>query len=420
LDAIDQPDHDEFMSVDTRPVPAAAAPSRHHAASFWAIGAVFATAMAFSTVPTPLYAFYRAQDGFSTFMVTVVFAAYAVGVIGSLFLAGHVSDWYGRRPLLLGALTVEAVAAGLFLTWTSLAGLIVARVVTGVGVGLVTATATAALGELHAVARPGAGRMRADRVAVAANLGGLALGPLIAGALAQWVAAPVTVPYVLFLGLLAASFGAVLLAPETVALETRPRYRPQRVTVPRSARALYFTVAAAAFVAFAIFGLFTSVSASFLAGELHRTSPLLAGAVTFGVFAAGALAQILTAGLAPPRLVNRGLAVMSAGALAVTVAVTVTSLTGFVGGGLVAGFGVGMLFKGALATVVSITPADSRGEALAGLFLAAYAGLVVPVLGIGAATLEVSLATALTGFAIAVLVVSGAVALRLRGASASR
>lgn len=408
------------MSVDTRPVPTEATSSPRHAASFWSIGAVFAIAMAFSTVPAPLYAFYRAQDGFSTFMVTVVFAAYAVGVIGSLFLAGHVSDWYGRRPLLLSALAVEAVAAVLFLTWTSLPGLIVARVVTGVGVGLVTATATAHLGELHATARPGASRMRADRVAVAANLGGLALGPLIAGALAEWVTSPLTVPYVLFLVLLAAAFAAVLLAPETVTTAGRPRYRPQRVSVPREARALYFTVAAASFVAFAIFGLFTSVSASFLAGELHHHSPLLAGAVTFGVFAAGALAQILTAGQAPGRLLNLGLAVMSAGALAVTVAVAADDLTGFVAGGVVAGFGVGMLFKGALATVVSIAPAKSRGEALAGLFLAAYAGLVVPVLGIGAATLEVSLATALIGFAVAVLVVSGAVALRLRVASASR
>jgi MFS family permease len=378
--------------------------------------------MAFSTLPAPLYAFYRQRDGFSTFMITIIFAAYAVGVIGSLFLAGHISDWYGRRPLLLGALVVEAAAAVLFLTWTSLPGLIVARVVTGVGVGLVTATATAHLGELHGHAHPEAGRARADRVAVAANMGGLSLGPLIAGALAQWVGSPLTVPYVLFLGLLSASFIMVLLAPETVTLAPadRPAYRPQRVTVPQEARALYFTVAAASFVSFSILGLFTSVSASFVGGDLHHTSPLLAGAVTFGVFASGALAQLTTASLAPPRLVRTGLAVMSVGVLVVTLAVVEQSLTGFVAGGIVAGFGVGMLFKGSLATVVSIAPANARGEALAGLFLAAYAGLVVPVLGVGAATLEVSLRTALIGFAVVVLAVTGAVALRLRDAWAAR
>ncbi len=45
---------------------------------FWLIAFAFLTAMAFSTVPTPLYPLYMARDGFSTFMVTVVFAVYAV------------------------------------------------------------------------------------------------------------------------------------------------------------------------------------------------------------------------------------------------------------------------------------------------------------------------------------------------------
>ena len=131
---------------------------------FWVVGLMFATAMAFSSAPAP---------------------PYAVGVVGSLFLAGHTSDWLGRRRLLLAALSAEAVAAVVFLVWTALPGLIVARVISGIGVGLLTTTATAHLSELHAAARPGAGRIRADRVAVVANMGGLALGPLIAGAFAQ-------------------------------------------------------------------------------------------------------------------------------------------------------------------------------------------------------------------------------------------
>ena len=44
------------------------------AVSFWVLAVIFAVAMAFSTVPTPLYATYQQRDGFSTFMITVVFA----------------------------------------------------------------------------------------------------------------------------------------------------------------------------------------------------------------------------------------------------------------------------------------------------------------------------------------------------------
>ena len=383
--------------------------------SFWVLAVVFAVAMAFSTIPTPLYAFYRQRDGFSTFMITVVFAAYSVGVIGSLFLAGHISDWFGRRRLLLAALATESVAAVLFLFWTALPGLIVARVITGIGVGLVTATATAHMGELHGRARPDAGRTRAERAAVAANMGGLALGPLIAGLLAQFVVHPLVVPHLLFLVLLLASAVAVLVVPETVDLtQPRPRYRPQRVSVPAQGRPLYYTVAIASFTAFSILGLFTSVAPGFIAGTLGHSSPLLAGTVTFLVFGSGAVAQIAASALPATRQVSLGLALMTVGVLIVTVAVWWPTLALFLVGGMIAGSGVGVLFKGALGTVVGLARPEARGEALAGLFLAAYAGLVVPVLGIGVATLEFPLRSALLGFAGCVLLVIGAVGTRLR------
>jgi MFS family permease len=385
------------------------------AVSFWVLALVFAVAMAFSTIPTPLYAFYQQRDGFSTFMITVVFAAYSVGVIGSLFLAGHLSDWFGRRPLLLAALVTESVAAGIFLVWTELPGLILARVVTGIGVGLVTATATAQMGELNALARPNTGRTRAERAAVAANMGGLALGPLIAGLLAQFVVHPLVVPYLLFLGLLIGAVIAVLVVPETVDLTNpRPKYRPQRVSVPASGRPLYYTVAIASFTSFSILGLFTSVAPGFIAGTLRYSSPLLAGTVTFLVFGAAAVAQIAASGLAAARQVNLGLALMAAGILIVTTAVWWPTLALFIVGGVIAGSGVGVLFKGALATAAGLALPQARGETLAGLFLAAYAGLVVPVLGIGVASVEFPLRSALLGFAASVLLVIAAVSARLR------
>src|SRR4051812_44111412 len=51
---------------------------------YLAAAAVFAVGMAGMTLPTPLYGLYRAEIGFSELMVTVVFAVYAVGVIGVL------------------------------------------------------------------------------------------------------------------------------------------------------------------------------------------------------------------------------------------------------------------------------------------------------------------------------------------------
>ncbi len=117
-----------------------------HSAGFWVIAGAFLTVMAFSTVPTPLYALYQQRDGFATFLITIIFAAYAVGVVASLYLVGHVSDWLGRRRVILVAVLVEVLSAVVFLLWPEVPGLLVGRFIGGVGVGLLTAAATAHLG----------------------------------------------------------------------------------------------------------------------------------------------------------------------------------------------------------------------------------------------------------------------------------
>jgi MFS family permease len=157
------------------------------------IAAAFTTVMAFSAAPAPLYPLYMRHDHFSTFMVTIVFAAYAVGVVVSLFLAGHVSDWAGRKRVLLPAFALEVVSAAVFLIWPGLAALIVARFINGIGVGVITATATAHLQELHARHRPGAAPTRFEFVSTAAPMGGLGVGPLVVGLLAQYVPDPLHV-----------------------------------------------------------------------------------------------------------------------------------------------------------------------------------------------------------------------------------
>ena len=376
-----------------------------HGAGFWIIAAAFMTVMAFSTLPTPLYALYQQRDGFATFLITVIFAAYGVGVMASLYFAGHVSDWLGRRRIILIALVVEIVAAVLFLLWPEVPGLIVARFVNGVGVGMLTATATAHLSELRAVARPKEGPSTSGTVSSFANIGGLALGALVSGFLAQFVVAPLVVPYAVFLVLLVVAAIAVALVPETVErMEERPAYRPQRVSLPAASRSTFFAAGAAAFSAFAIFGLFTSLAPGFIAGTLGEPSRFVAGAVTFAVFGAAAVSQVLTARMRASAQLVLAVALMSSGLVALALGVLVASLPVFVVAGVLAGAGVGILFRGSIGVAASLAAGPERGEILAALFLTAYAGMSVPVLLIGVALLFFSSSIVLVVFAALVLV----------------
>jgi predicted MFS family arabinose efflux permease len=346
--------------------------------------------MAFSAVPTPLYVLYQRRDHFSTITVTLVYSVYAVGVIGSLFLGGHVSDWLGRKRVFVPALLINVVAAGIFVIAPSLPGLLVARVVSGVSVGLTTATATAYLSELHSrttAAGRGRGRKRGQLVATAANLGGIGVGPLVAGLLAQYAPQPLRLPYYVFGVVLLVLAMLIAISPETAAPpEPRPAWRPQRVAVPPEARATFLAATAAGLGAFAVYGVFTSLAPSFLATTLHERSHAIAGAVAFAAFACGALAQLAASRLAMRDTLRLGTTVLIAGLALLVVGMWVSSLVVFVLGGAAAGAGAGLVFRGALAGATSTAPPRARAEVLAGFFLGAYLGLSLPVVGLGIAT----------------------------------
>jgi MFS family permease len=421
--ASDEPGQGKQPGQGRQPGRAGRSSAGWHRAGFWLVAYAFTVTMAFSAVPTPLYVLYQARDGFGSFTLTLIFAAYAVGVALALLLAGHLSDWAGRRRMLAVAIAVNVVSGVLFLTWPTVPGLLVARFVSGVSIGLLTATATAHLTELHRAGRrrgsvasssSGGSGGRANAVSTAANLGGIGLGPLLAGLLAQYAPDPLHLSYYVVEGLMLAGLLGLALVPETVTRPgPRPAYRPQRVSVPPASRQAFWAAGATAAVMFSVFGLFTSLAPSFLAGTLHERSHALAGVTAFAVFGAAAVSQILLARVSLRRLLGLGIALLVAGLAAVTVAVWLPSLALLLVGGIVAGAGAGATFKGAVATVIGIAPEQARGEALAGLFLAAYLGLAVPVIGLGIATQYLSAPDALLIFVAALLAALAAVSRRL-------
>ena len=88
------------------PSPAAAKPTWRlpRGVAFWLIAYGFAVTMLGTALPTPLYVIYQVQWHFSTSLITLIFATYAVGVLAALLFAGPLSDQVGRRPVLAAAI----------------------------------------------------------------------------------------------------------------------------------------------------------------------------------------------------------------------------------------------------------------------------------------------------------------------------
>jgi MFS family permease len=376
-----------------------------HGASFWLVAVVFLLVMAYSTVPTPLYPLYQERDGFPVPMITLIFAAYAVGVVLSLFFVGHISDWAGRRRMIGIAVLVSALSAVLFLAWSTAPGLVVARLVNGISIGILTATATAHLGELRARARPDETAVVAAAVAGASNLGGLALGPLVGGLFAELLPAPLVLPHAVFLVALLLAVLAVTLVPETVTpAPDRAPYRPQRLSLPPASRRAFVPAASGAFAGFALFGLFTALAPTILVGTFDQPDHLVAGATTFVVFGAAAVGQVAVGHLPLRRQLVVATVACAVGLTTIALGALLPHLGIFVAGGAVAGLGVGVLFKSALATAAALADPARRGETLALIFLVAYCGLALPVLAIGAALTVLPETVVLTTFVALVLV----------------
>src|SRR5258708_39758572 len=148
---------------------------------FWVVLFALLVVMALGTVPSPLYGLYQRRDGFSTFTITLVFAVYSAGTAFSLFFAGSISDWYGRKMVLIPEVLLSAVSAVVFLVWRDLPGLYLGRVLSGLSVGTVAAAATAYETELHIKSHPAGSIRRAQIAASVGNLAGFGVGALIAG-----------------------------------------------------------------------------------------------------------------------------------------------------------------------------------------------------------------------------------------------
>ena len=118
----------------------------------------------------------------------------------------------GRRVGVVAAIGLGIASTLVFLFANCTGGLCGARIFSGLATGLGAGAATAWIAELQ----PRGDRAVAAALASVANLVGLAVAPLLAGALARFAPAPLRLPYVAYLVLLVAAGAAVLRTPETV------------------------------------------------------------------------------------------------------------------------------------------------------------------------------------------------------------
>ncbi|MGE7413307.1 MFS transporter [Methylobacterium tarhaniae] len=370
------------------------------------LGAFFAAAAA----PTPLYRVYQETLALSPVFVTLVFAVYAVALLKALLVAGSLSDHLGRRPVIAGALCLEAAAMGLFLlVGQGAVWLVVARIVQGLATGIAAASLGAALVDVD--------RARGPIVNAVAPLAGMAVGALGTSALIQYAPLPLHLVY----GLLLCTFAGLALAvwriPESAA--TRPgalaSLRPRMAVPPRIRRPLAL-VSPINIANWTLGGFYLSLVPSVVAAATGSRAPLTGGAVVTALMVAGAVSVLLRRTAPPRENLTFGVLATALGVVGVVAGIHAASVPLLILATLVTGCGFGPSFLGCLGTIMPHAEPDERAGLLAAFYVQSYLAFSLPAVGAGFLAHALGYAATADLYAGAILLVSlgGLVVMRAR------
>jgi predicted MFS family arabinose efflux permease len=346
---------------------------------------------------TPLYTVYAMRFGFSSLVLTAIFAAYAVVLIPALLLFGRLSDRFGRRPVILAGLLAACVGLALFAAAQSTAWLFAARVCQGLAVGMISGPATAALVELD----PRREQKRPALLAGLAQSGGSAVGPLGAGLLAEWAPAPRQLPFLIVLGLTLVGAAVVLTLPEPARREPEP-WRIQWPRVPTEIRGDFARVSLSAATAWGAAALFLSIVPSYASELLGTHNLALLAAIAALALAASCVALPVSQRLRlRPRTAQAiGLAVLAAGLAGLVVASPLGSLAILLVAAIAAGAGHGVAFLNAQDELNTIAPSEHRGEVTAAFISCIYLVVASAVIATGLLDVGLSLSVAVAAVAV--------------------
>jgi MFS family permease len=367
----------------------------------WMWAAVFGLGALYvgSTLPTPLYPVYRREFGFSELMVTAIYASYVIGNLAVLFAFGRISDQLGRRPTTLAAFAVLIASAVCFLFATSTPWLFIARVLNGLAAGLGAGALTAWIAELEVRHN----QARAALVACAGNLGGLCVGAIVAGVLAEYAPWPLRISYVVYVGALIIMIVLLRIAPEGVKrivrdpdeLSLRPRFG-----VPREIRMAFIAPAAMAFSVFALGGFFAALTPGLLAQNLDQRNLAVVGALVALFFGFGAVTAVVTGKLRPRPAMLSATAALLIGLALLIIAEHQRSMKLLGLATVISGAAMAIGYRCSLAVVNEITPEARRAEVVSSYLFMCYTGNSLPVIGVGLLSVVAGPATAHLTFAI--------------------
>jgi len=348
--------------------------------SFWTAASVAGLALWASAAPTVVYPLYAAEWQVTPSVTTAIFAIYPIVLVPVLIVFGNLSDFIGRRAVILiglAALGVGSVAFGLApdLTWV-----FIGRALMGIGVGLSLSPATAAMVEFGGADGP----RRASSTTTAATATGLALATVVGGALVQYAPWPLHLSFWVLTAITAivAVFAAAL--PRHTRDEAAGPWRPRLPRMPRGERPSFVAGTLGISAAYAMGAIFLALGAQIARDLVGSDNVFVDGAIiSLSAVVIGVVA-VLARGLRPRLAVTLGPLLAIAGLGLLIVSGLSHSLPAFLASSIVAGAGYALMFSGGLGLVTRSAPVHERAAVISAAYVVGYLLQAAAALGLGA------------------------------------
>jgi hypothetical protein len=364
-----------------------AVPARPVSTSITAIYAVLTaiTFMAVAAAPTPIYRLYRDTLGLTSFMITI-FAVYSFTMIAAFLTIARLSDYVGRKPMILLALGLNAVALLLFFLAESASMLVAARAVARRRDGRRAGDARrghyrydAALGG-NAQQRDGVRRSRAWRarlwrirrlraLAQPSGLRRAALPDLVEMVVLAWTVETVSRK--------AGAWGGI-----------RPR-----LTVPAAAAIPMARLFPLTLSAWALGGFYLSLMPSLMIEATGVRSPLVGAAVVSALMLSGGVSALVTRAFDAGKTVRGSSALLAAGVVLTLFAIAAGSPVGMFFSTIVAGVGFGASYGASLRVLLPLASSHERAGLLSAYFVESYLAFALPAVAAGLAAPRFGLVT---------------------------
>jgi hypothetical protein len=353
-----------------------------------------------SSAATPLYHLYQETMHLTPFWITIVFAVYVASLLTALLTVGGLSDYVGRRPVILAALLLNAAAMMLFSEARDVGQLILARAVQGLCVG----TGTTALG----AAILDTNRARGPLLNSVTAFVGLTAGSLGTAALITFAPDPLHTVYEVLLGLTAVMIALLWLMPETAARKAGAlaSLRPH-VSVPRQSRSILVRLTPANVAGWALGGLYLSLMPTIVATAVRVVSPWVGGVVVAALMLTAAIVVAAFRDWPARRLILLGTSTLSLGVAVSLSGIHQQQVAALLAGTVIAGAGFGSTFSGIMRALLPTAAPDQRAGLLSAFYVQSYLAFSLPAVAAGLAVPLVGLSVAAYVYGTVIIVLAG-------------